>query len=74
MDDLFDRFDVDWKEDEDDDFITVSGWAIHALEHIPKVGEEFDYQNLHVTVTKADQRKVIEVKVEIRSGKEKEDD
>ncbi|MBR3356770.1 MAG: HlyC/CorC family transporter [Solobacterium sp.] len=74
VDDLFDRFDVDWKEDEDDDFITVSGWAIHALEHIPKVGEEFDYQNLHVTVTKADQRKVIEVKVEIRSGKEKEDD
>ena len=74
VDDLFDRFDVNWREDDDDDFITVSGWAINALEHIPRVGETFDYQNLHVTVTKADQRKVIEVKVEIREGKEKESD
>ena len=73
VDDLFDRFDVVW-DDDDDDYITVSGWAIHALEHIPKIGETFDYQNLHVTVTKADQRKVIEVKVEISEGKEKEND
>ncbi len=65
VDDMFERFDVD-VEDEDYDYITVSGWAIHELEHIPRVGEEFDYQNLHVTITKADQRKVIELKVEIQ--------
>ena len=53
------------------DFITVSGWAIAELHHIPKVNEEFDYKNLHVTITKADQRKVLEVKVEIQ--KEEED-
>lgn len=69
--DLFERFDVD-ADDEDYDFITVSGWVIHELEHIPHVGEEFDFENLHVTVTKADQRKVIEVQVEIRhNGEEK---
>lgn len=70
IDDLIDRFDVE-EEDEEFDFITVSGWAIAELHHIPKVNEEFDYKNLHVTITKADQRKVLEVKVEIQ--KEEED-
>lgn len=74
IDDLIERFDVE-EEDEEFDFITVSGWVIHELSHIPHVNEEFDYKNLHVTVTKADQRKVLEVKVEIRDKKgEGEDD
>lgn len=70
IDDLIDRFGVE-EEDEEFDFITVSGWAIAELHHIPKVNEEFDYKNLHVTITKADQRKVLEVKVKIQ--KEEED-
>ena len=70
IDDLIDRFGVE-EEDEEFDFITVSGWAIAELHHIPKVNEEFDDKNLHVTITKADQRKVLEVKVEIQ--KEEED-
>ena len=70
IDDLIDRFGVE-EEDEEFDFITVSGWAIAELHHIPKVNEEFDYKNLHVTITKAEQRKVLEVKVEIQ--KEEED-
>ena len=70
IDDLIDRFGVE-EEDEEFDFITVSGWAIAELHHIPKVNEEFDYKNLHVTITKADQRQVLEVKVEIQ--KEEED-
>lgn len=69
IDDLIDRFDVE-EEDEEFDFITVSGWAISELHHIPKVNEQFDYKNLHVTVTKADQRKVLEVKVEIQKVEE----
>ncbi len=73
IDDLIDRFDVD-EEDEEFDFITVSGWAIHELGHIPHVGEEFDYKNLHVSIAKADQRKVLEVKVEIHAKKEEEED
>jgi len=73
IDDLIDRFDVD-EEDEELDFITVSGWAIHELGHIPHVGEEFDYKNLHVSIAKADQRKVLEVKVEIHAKKEEEED
>ncbi len=72
IDDLIDRFDVE-EEDEEFDFITVSGWAISELHHIPKVNEEFTYKNLHVTITKADQRKVLEVKVEIKKEMEDEE-
>ncbi len=73
IDDLIERFGVE-EEDEEFDFITVSGWAIHELGHIPHVGEEFQYKNLHTTITKADQRKVLEVKVEIGEIKEDEED
>lgn len=74
-DDMFERFGVDVDDDEDDDdYITVSGWAIHELEHIPRVGEQFDFKNLHVTITKADQRKVIELKVEIKNSQKKQEE
>lgn len=72
IDDLIERFDVE-EEDEEFDFITVSGWAISELHHIPKVNEEFNYKNLHVTITKADQRKVLEVKVDILKEMEDEE-
>lgn len=71
VDDMFERLSLE-EDDEDVDYITVSGWVIHELEHIPHDGEQFDYKNLHVTVTKADQRKVLEVKVEVLNQNEKE--
>ena len=64
IDDMMERFGVEYDEDEYD-FITVSGWVIHELDRIPQVNDSFDYRNLHVTVTRADQRKVNEVRVEI---------
>lgn len=72
IDDMLERFHVDTDDVDEYDFITVSGWIIHELEHIPNVGESFDFHNLHVTVTKADRRKVLEIKVEIRSEETEE--
>ncbi|MBR2769377.1 MAG: HlyC/CorC family transporter [Solobacterium sp.] len=69
IDDMMEKFDVDYDEDEYD-FITVSGWVIHELDRIPQAGDEFDYKNLHVTVTRADQRKVNEIRVDILTEKE----
>ena len=65
VDDMMERFGVEYDEDEFD-FITVSGWVIHEFDRIPQNQDSFDYKNLNVTVTKADQRKVNEIKVEIR--------
>ncbi len=73
IDDMLDRFDVHPEDEEDYDFITVSGWVIHELDHIPAVGESFDFNRLHVTVTKADRRKVLEIKVEVRDDEDQEE-
>ncbi|MFR5599434.1 MAG: HlyC/CorC family transporter, partial [Holdemania filiformis] len=42
LDDMFEFFGLE--DEEDYDFITVSGWVIHELERIPKVGESFTYK------------------------------
>lgn len=63
LEDMFERFDV--KFDDEYEIITVSGWVIHMMEHIPVIGESFDYKNLHVEVTNADARKINEIKVTI---------
>ncbi|MBF1108738.1 MAG: CBS domain-containing protein, partial [Solobacterium sp.] len=74
VDDMFDRFDIE-DDDEDEGYISVSGWVIYRLGHIPEVGESFDYKNLHVTVTEADQRTVLQVKVTIQETEtDKEDE
>lgn len=63
VDDMFDYFGIDCKEEFD--FNTVSGWVINHCNCIPNIGYDFVSDNLHVTVTNADQKKVIEIKVEI---------
>ena len=40
--------------DEESDSTTVNGWVNERAESIPEVGFTFDYANLSVTVTKAD--------------------
>ncbi|SJZ75311.1 HlyC/CorC family transporter [Anaerorhabdus furcosa] len=61
LEDMFERFDI--KTDEEFEMITVSGWVIHKLDHIPCVGEKFSYKNMDIEVTKSDARKVNEIKV-----------
>ena len=42
---------------------TVNGWVLGVLGRIPKEGEVFQYDKLTAKVTKADERRVIEVEV-----------
>jgi len=44
---------------------TVGGWIIDTLKQIPKKGDSFAYENLTVTVTKADQKRAVECVVEV---------
>ncbi len=50
---------------EEVDTSTVSGWVIDELGGVPKVGDNFTYENLHVTVTRTDFRRVLEIRVEL---------
>lgn len=70
IDDLFSHFDI--AIDEEYDFNTTSGWVINNMDKIPVVGESFDFKNMHITVTDADNKKVNEIKIEFAKDKKEE--
>ena len=61
LDDLFELLDID----DELDIPSVSGWVIEELKKVPAVGDSFTYGNLHVTVTKCDNKHVLEIIVKV---------
>ncbi len=72
--DFFEHFGLDPDLDEDYDSTTVSGWVMEHLGRIPSEGDEFEYKNLKVKVTKTDFRRVLEICVTIQDQNDDEDD
>lgn len=70
LDDLFERAGID----EELDVPTVGGWVIDELKHLPEEGETFEYQNLFVTVSKCDDRHVLEIIVKVIDPKEEKEE
>ena len=64
LDKLFKLFSLEEDEDILDTTATVGGWVIDHFEHIPTAGETFTYENLRITVLRADVKRVYEVEVE----------
>lgn len=52
--------------DETSEATTVNGWLIEKNETIPQKGYSFDYENVSVTVTKADETMTLEIEVDIK--------
>ena len=46
----------------------------YFCDHIPKVGEHFQFQNLFVEITKADSRKVNEVRITVQEKAKEEEE
>lgn len=63
LDDLFEILEME--EDDDADYATVNGWVQDQLGRIPVEGDEFRFRYLKVKVTKADNKRVLEVNVEV---------
>ena len=61
IDDFFELFKLEEKEEIDS--TTVNGWITEQLGSIPDEGFVFDYENLTVTVTKANDLMVQEIEV-----------
>lgn len=59
---MFELFEME-PEDEDELPQTVSGWVTMQLGEFPEAGVEFDFDGLHVEVTKVDDKLVEEVKI-----------
>lgn len=70
LDDLFELADIK----EELDIPTVGGWVIDELKHLPEEGETFESRNLFVTVSKCDERHVLEIVVKIVDPEEEEED
>ncbi|MDD6707254.1 HlyC/CorC family transporter [Eubacterium pyruvativorans] len=70
---LFDYFD----EDETVDAVTVNGWVVRELDHLPKVGDTFTYETrgklFRGRVMKADDRKALEINLRVEDKEEEED-
>lgn len=69
--DVLEQLDVDTKEDFD--ATTVGGWVIEELGNIPVAGGSFHFENIVVTVVKANSKRVLEVKIKV-SPKTDEDE
>ena len=59
LDDLYDLFSVRHVCD----VVTVSGWIMEQLGHIPEVGDHFQADGLDVTVTRVDHHRAMEILV-----------
>ncbi|KNZ40675.1 HlyC/CorC family transporter [Acetobacterium bakii] len=56
---MFDLFEMN----DDFDVITVGGWIIEFLDRVPTIGETFNFENLTITITQADERHIMEINV-----------
>lgn len=57
--DLYDLFSIKGERD----CTTVSGWVMEEIGRVPEEGDHFVYENLDVTVTRVDHRRVLEIQV-----------
>ena len=55
------------------DAATVSGWVLEQLGRVPEPGDRFTWENLDVTVTRAEHHRVLEIKVVVLPGPEAEE-
>jgi CBS domain containing-hemolysin-like protein len=69
---MFDYFD----EEIEMDATTVNGWVVRELDRLPKAGDTFSFddggQIYHVKVTKADNRKALEINLKIEEIQEED--
>ncbi len=78
LDDFRQFFDLEIESDS----ITINGWITEQLDKIPACGDKFSYENLDITVTETEFRRVSTIEVvrheissdESQSGKERDDD
>ncbi|MEG1437063.1 MAG: hemolysin family protein [Oscillospiraceae bacterium] len=68
LEDMFEFFNITGESDS----TTVSGWVIEQLDKIPCEGDSFGYENLTVTVSKTDSRRVLEITVTVDAEDDEE--
>ncbi len=63
LDKMFEYFGLE--DDKKSESVSVGGWVLEQLGKIAEEGDTFTYENLSVVVTKVDQRRIIEISVNV---------
>lgn len=71
MDDFAARFPVE--DEEEDEFTTVSGWALAHIGRLPREGQRFETERLQVDIAKVYRRRIQQIRVRVLPENEKED-
>jgi CBS domain containing-hemolysin-like protein len=58
---VLESFDIE----EENQHVSINGWAAEMIGSIPKTGDSFEYKNLLITATKANKRRAIEFKIKV---------
>ncbi|MCB5185043.1 CBS domain-containing protein [Methylobacillus gramineus] len=58
----------------DEEFSTIGGLVVSKFQHMPKRGEEVSFDNINVTVLRADSRRVHSLLVELAAATEEDSD
>lgn len=72
--DMFDEIEFDEPNDFESEYVTVGGWATEMLDKFPDKGDEFTYENLKITVTETDGKRVETLRVEVLPVEEEDED
>ena len=70
LDEMFELFEIDGEIESDS--VTVSGWVMEQIGRIPVEGDKFTYENLDVTVSSTDNKRVLEILVTKLPDKEED--
>lgn len=70
LDDLNERLGLSL---ESEDYDSIGGLVIGLLDHLPENGESVDCENLHLVVEHVEKNRIDKVRIQIRSGEEKEE-
>jgi CBS domain containing-hemolysin-like protein len=63
---LQELFGIEFADESDHAATTVAGLLNHVAGHVPRAGEQMDYEGLHFEVVEANQRKVLRLRVRPR--------
>ena len=64
LEDLFQFFHLS-ADDDDYDSVTVNGWVLEQLQRVPSVGDTFEFEGLHITVTSATAHHAVEILIQL---------
>ncbi len=63
LEDFSEIMDIEIEDEDEDEVVTLGGFLLMKMGKLPKMGETFEYKNLHFEIIDADKKKINKIKV-----------